>query len=56
MNLGEVSIQKDYNTDSYEVMVQTGFRGEPRRVCLCHKESDAEYIGQALLEKFAKDE
>lgn len=48
MNYGDVAYKKIYNSDKYEVVIQSHERGSVRRICECSLESDAIIISEAL--------
>lgn len=47
-NMGEVKYAPVYNSTDYEVIIQTSWRGGPRRIALCTNETDAEAVAFAL--------
>lgn len=45
---GNVAFKKAYNSEDWEVVIQSHHRGSLRRLALCASESDAQSVTEAL--------
>lgn len=55
MNFGTFEHRRIYNSEQFEVVGQTAWRGGICRICVCDREDNAESISKAL-NKYARHE
>ncbi len=48
MSMGDVDFQPIYNSDEFEVIIKTSYRGGPRRIAVCKDAHDALAVSTAL--------